>query len=111
MSNERTVLRWFRSAVMMLSVSAFLTSTPGFASQINGMLLAAIALLCVFWPWRLFYRRHKLVDWEPSRSMMVKKPLGIGQPATDRAMPQVLGLSLASVLASVIVVHAAFKDE
>eukprot|EP00913_Durusdinium_trenchii_P001618 g1497.t3 len=33
MSNERTVLRWFRSAVMMLSVSAFLTSTPGFASQ------------------------------------------------------------------------------
>eukprot|EP00434_Breviolum_minutum_P031589 symbB.v1.2.027930.t1/scaffold2902.1/size67635/4 len=99
MSNERTVLRWFRSAVMMLSVSALLTSTDGFANQINGMLLGAVALLCVFWPLSLFYQR----------SAMVQKPRGLGQPATDRAMPQALSLSLASILASVLVIHAAFS--
>lgn len=92
-SNERTVLRWFRSAVMMLSVSAFLTSNDGFANQINGLLLGAVALLCVFWPLSLFHQR----------SAMIQKPRGLGQPATDRAMPQALGFALASILTSVLV--------
>lgn len=98
MSNERTVLRWFRSAVMMLSVRAFLTSNDGFANQINGLLLGAVALLCVFWPLSLFHQR----------SAMIQKPRGLGQPATDRAMPQALGFTLASILTSVLVVHAAY---
>ncbi|CAE8596952.1 unnamed protein product, partial [Polarella glacialis] len=45
MANERTVLRWLRSAIILCSLSAFLSSQEDVSDQINGLLLAVVSIL------------------------------------------------------------------
>eukprot|EP00931_Biecheleriopsis_adriatica_P103960 TRINITY_DN7872_c1_g1_i1.p1 TRINITY_DN7872_c1_g1~~TRINITY_DN7872_c1_g1_i1.p1 ORF type:complete len:674 (-),score=142.90 TRINITY_DN7872_c1_g1_i1:35-2056(-) len=101
LSNERTVLRWFRSAVLLASLSALLSSSAGISNQLNGLLLGGVAVLFVFWPLAHFDRRSREIE----------KPWVSGQPAAHRTMPQALAMCLATILTAVLVVHAVFSDD
>merc|ERR1712232_1373532 len=69
MANERTLLRWLRSAVLLAGMSALLSSYPATGAQINGMLLAVLAIVFVFAPLRSYRQRSRDMS-DPS----VKKP-------------------------------------
>lgn len=98
---ERTALRWFRSAVLLSSLSAYLLSSRTLAEQLNGFLLAGLAVLFVFWPLSNFYRR----------SMEISKPSASGQTETDRTLPQALSVCLITILTSVLVVQAILASD
>merc|ERR1712217_131357 len=99
LANERTLLRWLRSAVLLTAVSALLSSSPNDAAKLNGILLGGVALLFVFWPTCTF-QRHSLQFKQASSTT--------GQPQAERTMPQVLALSLVCILAAALVVEACF---
>jgi hypothetical protein len=99
LANERTMLRWMRSAVMISSVSALLSSKRDDASQINGFLLGLAALLFLFWP-LLVYRRRSLGFANLLHGEKV-----------DRVLPQALGLTLVLALVATLAVHGLFADD
>jgi uncharacterized membrane protein YidH (DUF202 family) len=100
MANERTLLRWLRSAVLLSTLSAFLSSRQHTASQLNGVLLAGVSLLFVFWPMSVF--RQRSLDLAKSTSR---------QPVTDKTLSQVLALSLITMLVCVLIIQALFSDD
>merc|ERR1711972_529965 len=100
MANERTLLRWLRSAVLLSTLSAFLSSRQNTASQLNGVLLAGVSLLLVFWPMSVFIQRSLDLARVPSR-----------QPVTDKTLSQVLALSLITMLVCVLIIQALFSDD
>ena len=57
LASERTILRWLRSAILLSTLSAYLTSQDGDAARLNGFLLALVATLFSIWPAMAFYRR------------------------------------------------------
>merc|ERR1712014_351791 len=83
MANERTLLRWLRSAVLLSALSAFLSSCAELGSRINGFLLALVSLLFVFGPLASF--RH--------RSQEIGDPKA-KKPRQDYVLQQMLGWSL-----------------
>lgn len=100
LANERTLLRWLRSAVLLASLSALLSSsTADPASQLNGLLLSSLALLFCFWPVLIFRRRS--FEYAEGQAKT-------GQPKADRALPQAMALSLIVILCAVLAVHALF---
>lgn len=100
MANERTLLRWLRSAVLLSSLSAFLCSCKSdTSSQLNGLLLSGVTLLFVFWPLVVFRRRS--LEYPEGQAKT-------GLPKADRALPQALALSLVVILSAVLAVHALF---
>lgn len=101
MANERTLLRWLRSAAFLTTLSAFLASQSDSASQLNALLLAFVSLLFVFWPLFMFCRRSHDIS---SASALSR------QPKVDRALPQALALSLVVILLAVLLIQAVFES-
>mmetsp|Transcript_68538 Transcript_68538/g.107144 ORF Transcript_68538/g.107144 Transcript_68538/m.107144 type:complete len:384 (+) Transcript_68538:106-1257(+) len=95
LANERTLLRWLRSAVLLSTLSAFLSSGQHPASQVNGLLMAGVSLLFVFWPAGVFWQRSSDLAKVPSK-----------QPVTDKTLSQVLAFALITILASVLIIQA-----
>eukprot|EP00933_Yihiella_yeosuensis_P036830 TRINITY_DN30646_c0_g1_i1.p1 TRINITY_DN30646_c0_g1~~TRINITY_DN30646_c0_g1_i1.p1 ORF type:complete len:131 (+),score=17.86 TRINITY_DN30646_c0_g1_i1:85-477(+) len=97
LSAERTLLRWLRSAVILSSLSAFLSSLPEKASQVNGLLLGIVALLFVIIPGVKYVRR----------SLDLTKAQAV-QPKVDRALVDVLSFATATVLTAVLMVDIVY---
>merc|ERR1712107_817149 len=98
LANERTLIRWFRSAVLLASVSALLMVGDRTDAQINGIVLGIVALLFVALPAQQFYRR----------SMYMIKPES-KQPKVDRTLPWVISYGLVAALAATIAVSVQFR--
>eukprot|EP00442_Polarella_glacialis_P056368 CAMPEP_0115067820 /NCGR_PEP_ID=MMETSP0227-20121206/11617_1 /TAXON_ID=89957 /ORGANISM="Polarella glacialis, Strain CCMP 1383" /LENGTH=141 /DNA_ID=CAMNT_0002453959 /DNA_START=55 /DNA_END=480 /DNA_ORIENTATION=- len=96
---ERTLLRWLRSAVILSSLSAFLSSFSDMASKVNGALLGVVALLFVFLPLFKFVRR----------SLDLTKAVA-KQPMTDRYLVDLMAMSTATILLAVLCVDMAFNE-
>lgn len=95
LANERTLLRWLRSAVLLSTLSAFLSSSHHPASQVNGLLMAGLSLLYVVWPAGVFYHRSVEMAQVPHK-----------QPVTDKTLSQVLAFALIAILVCVLVIQA-----
>jgi len=93
MANERTLLRWLRSAVMLSTLSAFLSSREELGARVNGLLLALLSLLFIFGPLAAF-RQRSLEFADPKAK----------KPRPDYVLQQMLGWSLTLILASSLAV-------
>jgi len=99
LANERTVLRWLRSAALLSGLSVMVAHQADGAAQLNGLLLGGIALLFSVWPVCTYVQRSR--GFAEAKATM-------GQPKADRTVPQALALSLASILTAVLMVHVMF---
>eukprot|EP00929_Paragymnodinium_shiwhaense_P053677 TRINITY_DN2688_c0_g1_i2.p1 TRINITY_DN2688_c0_g1~~TRINITY_DN2688_c0_g1_i2.p1 ORF type:complete len:722 (-),score=173.05 TRINITY_DN2688_c0_g1_i2:226-2391(-) len=99
MANERTLLRWLRSAVLLSSLSAFLSSRSDSASRINGVLMALLSLLFVFGPLTIF--RGRSLEMADAKAK---------KPSQDYLLQQLFGWSLALILMSTLVVDCLTRD-
>mmetsp|Transcript_40714 Transcript_40714/g.73359 ORF Transcript_40714/g.73359 Transcript_40714/m.73359 type:complete len:140 (+) Transcript_40714:54-473(+) len=98
LSIERTLLRWLRSAVILSSLSAFLSSFHDPATRVNGILLGLVALLFVCLPVAKFVRR----------SLDLTKAIAV-QPMTDRGLVHAMGFTTAAVLAGILLIDLVFS--
>lgn len=100
MANERTLLRWLRSAVLLSGLSAFLSASKQQAAQINGMFLSFLALIFTLAPlWSYWVRSKEISSAKPS------------QPQQDYFLQQMLGWSLIVVLSLTLSVDWAARTE
>lgn len=99
MASERTVIRWFRSAVLLASLSGILMAGPDLAANLNGFLLGLAALVFIALPTQQFWQRS--LDFISPES---------AQPKVNRSLPTVLSWTLAVILSATLVVESFFKE-
>ncbi|CAK0912147.1 unnamed protein product [Prorocentrum cordatum] len=98
---ERTALAWMRSAALLSGLSQLLLSSDDQISQLNGFLVALVALTFAFWP---------VVDFRRA-ALRLREASGKGhQPKVNRLLPQVLSGLLAFVLVAILLVDVLFND-
>eukprot|EP00415_Alexandrium_ostenfeldii_P003904 UN3904 len=95
MASERTVIRWFRSAVLLASLSGLLMASADVSANMNGFLLGLAALMFIGMPTRQFWQR----------SMEFTHPES-AQPKVDRTLPKVLSMILSVILTATLIVEA-----
>mmetsp|Transcript_75351 Transcript_75351/g.199951 ORF Transcript_75351/g.199951 Transcript_75351/m.199951 type:complete len:126 (+) Transcript_75351:103-480(+) len=99
LANERTVLRWMRSAVMLGGLATFLLNFKGdVKTQLNGLLLSVVAVFFTCWPLKDFLYRSRAY-----RDLSLQR-----QPKVDQTLPKVLSVSLGGILSAILIVEWAF---
>mmetsp|Transcript_50996 Transcript_50996/g.119244 ORF Transcript_50996/g.119244 Transcript_50996/m.119244 type:complete len:320 (-) Transcript_50996:108-1067(-) len=93
LSNERTAIRWLRTAVALASLSAFLLSREASAAKVDGLLLGCLALMFCYLPVKVF--------WKRSTGFSNTK---LEMEGADMKMPQVLGGSVMFVFMTILFV-------
>mmetsp|Transcript_36653 Transcript_36653/g.116663 ORF Transcript_36653/g.116663 Transcript_36653/m.116663 type:complete len:642 (-) Transcript_36653:84-2009(-) len=95
LASERTAIRWYRSAVLLASLSGLLLAGETGAAQVNGALLGLSGALFVALPAVQFWKR----------SLEFAHPVA-SQPKVDRTLPKVLAGTLAVTFSAALCVDA-----
>mmetsp|Transcript_45378 Transcript_45378/g.82917 ORF Transcript_45378/g.82917 Transcript_45378/m.82917 type:complete len:320 (+) Transcript_45378:60-1019(+) len=99
LSNERTAIRWLRTAVALASISAFLLSREGLTAKVDGLLLGCLALVFCYLPVKVF--------WKRSTGFSNTK---LEMEDADMKLPQVLGGSVMLVFTTILLVDVLFTE-
>jgi uncharacterized membrane protein YidH (DUF202 family) len=97
LANERTFLRWLRIAILVSSISAGLMATGTNSGQVNGCMLAVLAVLLAILPLFTYLHRQKLLE----KKEKIKY--------AESVAPMFLGVSLAIVFFLVLVMDILFS--
>jgi len=100
LASERTVARWFRSAVLLASLSGLLMAGDDTAANINGFLLGLAGLVFIALPTRQFWQRS-LEFMQPESA----------QPKVDGRLPTAMAMVLAVILFATLLVEFLLRDE